>query len=50
MLTMEALSQIEIISIIILILFSGSIAGILAGLIGVGGGIVVVPVLFYLFT
>ena len=50
MLTMEALSQTEIISIIILILFSGSIAGILAGLIGVGGGIVVVPVLFYLFT
>lgn len=47
---METLSQIEIISIVSLILLSGSIAGILAGLIGVGGGIVVVPLLFYLFT
>ena len=35
---METLSQIEIISIVSLILLSGSIAGILAGLIGVGGG------------
>lgn len=28
---------------------TGAIAGILAGLLGVGGGIVIVPVLFYLF-
>lgn len=31
------------------LLATGAIAGILAGLLGVGGGIVIVPVLFYLF-
>lgn len=29
---------------------TGLIAGVLAGLLGVGGGIVIVPVLFYVFT
>ena len=32
------------------LLLSGVLAGILAGLLGVGGGIVVVPVLFHVFT
>ncbi|HLO78178.1 MAG TPA: sulfite exporter TauE/SafE family protein, partial [Magnetospirillum sp.] len=33
-----------------LLLAAGAGAGIIAGLLGVGGGIVVVPVLFHLFT
>lgn len=32
------------------LLATGVIAGILAGLLGIGGGIVVVPVLYYIFT
>jgi uncharacterized membrane protein YfcA len=32
------------------LLLTGVVAGVLAGLLGVGGGIVIVPVLFHLFT
>ncbi len=32
------------------LLFVGAFAGVLAGLLGVGGGIVIVPSLFYVFT
>jgi len=32
------------------LLFTGAVAGILAGLLGVGGGIVIVPVLFHIFS
>ena len=32
------------------LLVTGMIAGVLAGLLGVGGGIVIVPVLYHLFT
>lgn len=32
------------------LLVAGAVAGVLAGLLGVGGGIVVVPVLFHVFT
>lgn len=34
---------------VLVLVATGSLAGILAGLLGVGGGIVVVPVLFFLF-
>ena len=34
---------------VVALLFTGALAGTLAGLLGVGGGIVIVPVLFYLF-
>ncbi len=33
-----------------MLLIAGAFAGILAGLLGVGGGIVIVPLLFHLFT
>jgi len=36
--------------LIVGLLATGVIAGILAGLLGVGGGIVIVPVLFHIFT
>lgn len=32
------------------LLVAGAFAGVLAGLLGIGGGIVIVPALFYLFT
>ncbi len=32
------------------LLFAGVVAGVIAGLLGVGGGIVIVPVLFHVFT
>ena len=40
----------EWLSIIISLVFAGVVAGLLAGLLGVGGGIVVVPVLYMIFT
>jgi len=36
--------------LVIALLATGAIAGVLAGLLGVGGGIVIVPVLYHLFT
>ena len=36
--------------LVISLLITGSIAGTLAGMLGVGGGIVIVPVLYHLFT
>jgi uncharacterized protein len=33
-----------------LLLVAGALAGLMAGLLGVGGGMIIVPVLFYVFT
>jgi uncharacterized protein len=36
--------------LVVALAITGAIAGLLAGLLGVGGGIVIVPVLYHLFT
>ncbi len=36
--------------LVLALLFTGAIAGLMAGLLGVGGGIVIVPVLYHLFS
>ena len=36
--------------LVLALVVTGAIAGVLAGLLGVGGGIVIVPVLYHLFT
>lgn len=40
----------ELAVLIVFLLLVGVVAGVLAGLLGVGGGIVIVPALFYVFT
>jgi uncharacterized membrane protein YfcA len=46
---MLELSNLQIGLLIASLAFTGVIAGVLAGLLGVGGGIVIVPVLFWVF-
>lgn len=46
---MMELNWAELIPLVIGIMATGAVAGILSGLLGVGGGIVVVPVLFWVF-
>eukprot|EP01036_Dinobryon_divergens_P057634 gene57634-76927_t len=38
------------IGLVVALAITGTVAGLLAGLLGVGGGIVIVPVLYHLFT
>ena len=45
----DAYSTSLLISLAVGLLVTGAVAGVLAGLLGVGGGIVIVPVLFLLF-
>ena len=50
---MEFLDQYSIawlVGLVAALLATGVIAGVMAGLLGVGGGIVIVPVLYHLFT
>ncbi len=41
--------MIHLLPVLFALLATGTLAGLLAGLLGVGGGIVIVPVLYYLF-
>lgn len=47
---MEDLSLFSLGLLAVALLATGLVAGIIAGLLGVGGGIVIVPVLYYMFT
>ncbi len=47
---LSAYSPAWLAGLVLALLVTGAIAGVLAGLLGVGGGIVIVPVLYHLFT
>ena len=47
---MDILSQSEIIYLVLLMIATAIPAGFAAGLFGIGGGLVTVPILFFIFS